>query len=72
MKTLCFALALLLVLSVPVYAEQYDADYCQKVFEQSPDQLQRGCCSWHNGVCGCQNGRTVCCDGSYSPSCRCN
>ena len=29
----------------------------------------RGCCSWHGGVCGCKNGRVVCCDGKYSPSC---
>ncbi len=33
--------------------------------------LQRGCCSWHQGVCGCRNGRTVCCDGTLSPSCGC-
>ena len=33
--------------------------------------MQRGCCSWHDGVCGCKNGRTVCCDGTYSPSCGC-
>ena len=32
---------------------------------------QRGCCSHHSGVCGCQYGRIVCCDGSYSPSCHC-
>ena len=31
----------------------------------------RGCCSWHNGVCGCSNGRVLCCDGTLSPSCRC-
>lgn len=30
-----------------------------------------GCCSWHNGVCGCQFGRAVCCDGTLSPSCGC-
>ncbi len=30
-----------------------------------------GCCSWHEGVCGCSSGRTVCCDGSYSPTCGC-
>ena len=36
------------------------------------DQLVgRGCCSWHNGQCGCSFGRVVCCDGSYSPSCTC-
>jgi hypothetical protein len=31
-----------------------------------------GCCSWHGGVCGCNYGRAVCCDGTYSPSCGCN
>jgi hypothetical protein len=31
----------------------------------------RGCCSHHKGQCGCQNGRVACCDGSLSPSCRC-
>lgn len=36
------------------------------------DVVQSGCCSWHGGVCGCQYGRVVCCDGSYSPSCGCN
>ena len=33
---------------------------------------QRGCCSHHGGVCGCSNGKAVCCDGTYSPSCGCN
>ena len=31
-----------------------------------------GCCSWHGGVCDCYAGRVVCCDGTYSPSCRCH
>lgn len=31
----------------------------------------RGCCSHHKGVCGCSGGRTVCCDGTLSPSCNC-
>jgi len=35
------------------------------------DMMQRGCCSWHQGVCGCSKGRQVCCDGSLSPTCRC-
>lgn len=34
-------------------------------------QAQRGCCSWHGGVCGCSNGRAQCCDGSLSPTCGC-
>jgi hypothetical protein len=32
---------------------------------------RRGCCSHHNGVCGCKGGRQECCDGTLSPSCRC-
>ncbi len=31
----------------------------------------RGCCSKHKGVCGCRNGRVLCCDGSLSPTCTC-
>lgn len=37
------------------------------------DKEQRsGCCSWHGGVCGCRNGRALCCDGKLSPSCGCD
>lgn len=33
---------------------------------------QRGCCSHHGGVAGCnENGRQVCRDGTLSPSCTC-
>jgi hypothetical protein len=31
-----------------------------------------GCCSHHNGVCGCEKGRAVCCDGQFSPTCGCD
>lgn len=32
----------------------------------------QGCCSSHNGECGCNyEGRTTCCDGTVSPSCKC-
>jgi len=32
----------------------------------------RGCCSWHGGQSYCaSNGRWVCADGTYSPSCTC-
>ena len=36
-------------------------------------KAKSGCCSWHEGVCGCDTsvGRQVCCDGTYSPSCKC-
>lgn len=33
---------------------------------------RRGCCSHHNGVCGCSHGRALCCDGTLSPSCGCD
>lgn len=33
---------------------------------------QSGCCSFHNGVCGCSStGRRICCDGTLSPTCTC-
>jgi hypothetical protein len=34
---------------------------------------RRGCCSHHQGVCGCDQraDRLRCCDGTNSPSCRC-
>ncbi len=32
---------------------------------------KRGCCSHHQGVCGCSSGRTTCCDGTTSPTCQC-
>ena len=34
---------------------------------------RRGCCSHHNGVCGCNDssGMQRCCDGTDSPSCQC-
>jgi hypothetical protein len=34
---------------------------------------QQGCCSSHNGVCGCSSaGKTQCCDGTQSPTCTCS
>lgn len=52
-------------------------DACGQIAGLSPDVMdlieqQRGCCSWHGGVCGCSSGgRVRCCDGTLSPSCRC-
>ena len=39
----------------------------------SVEEEQRGCCSWHGGVCGCDSlsGRVICCDGTLSPTCTC-
>ena len=73
MKKIFIFIAIISLLAAPCFAEPaYDEAYCKQLFEQAPEQLQRGCCSWHGGVCGCQNGMTVCCDGTYSPSRRCN
>lgn len=46
---------------------------CFSMFASNPnvDVEQRGCCSHHGGVAGCTNGRVVCNDGSYSPTCTC-
>ncbi len=35
---------------------------------------QRGCCSWHGGVAGCDSatGKYRCVDGTLSPSCTCS
>lgn len=47
--------------------------WAYNVYNHSTDQCLagRGCCSSHGGVCGCQNGRSKCCDGTLSPSCHC-
>ncbi|MDR2219756.1 MAG: hypothetical protein LBE24_04155 [Methylobacillus sp.] len=61
-----------LLLSLTAFA---DEDVCAKLTEEgaTPEQLaQRGCCSWHGGVCGCSGGRAMCCDGKPSPSCGCH
>jgi endonuclease YncB( thermonuclease family) len=45
---------------------------CELLADASPIQPQaRGCCSSHGGVCGCSGGRSLCCDGTLSPSCTC-
>jgi len=38
----------------------------------NPSEEKQGCRSWHGGVCGCQWGRAVCCDGTLSPTCGCD
>lgn len=38
----------------------------------SKTYANQGCCSWHGGISHCgSNGRYVCNDGTYSPSCTC-
>lgn len=42
-----------------------------QVTELQESAQRRGCCSWHGGVCGCDQatGRVICCDGTLSPTC---
>jgi len=75
---------LVFTLSTFAVADEVDISDSQvTISEQSCDELRmsgltsdqltkRGCCSWHDGVCGCSGGRTQCCDGTQSPSCTCN
>lgn len=83
MKTVSLAVGLLAVLlSVSALAgtdtssaEAPTPAMCDQLKEvgASAEMLaQRGCCSWHGGVCGCSGPRVQCCDGSKSPSCLCN
>lgn len=73
-------LLLMFILSTFTYAEDTNTvndkamnEACKKALELGDKEaiMKQGCCSWHGGVCGCSNGRTVCCDGTYSPSCTC-
>lgn len=54
----------------PTIQQRTDAnDDC---LQQTLALAQRGCCSHHGGVCGCDiSGRKKCCDGTLSPSCTC-
>lgn len=29
------------------------------------------CCSWHGGVCVCNHGTVMCCDGTFASDCGC-
>ena len=56
----------LILLFTCFFAEQ---NMC--LIPQCDKMQQRGCCSWHGGVCGCSGGKARCCDGTLSPSCGC-
>lgn len=43
-----------------------------KPIQKGETSERRGCCSHHQGVCGCAGSTTQCCDGSLSPSCQCD
>lgn len=76
MKKILLGLALLLSLNgiateITVSDKKVD---CEAILKTGDKDLiaQHGCCSHHQGVCGCNNGRDKCCDGTLSPSCTCN
>jgi len=48
-----------------------DSDWKLIVNTKTDEIDRRGCCSHHNGVCGCSGGTAMCCDGSASPTCGC-
>ena len=52
----------------------FGAGFRRSEAAHAPDPVQnRGCCSHHGGVCGCndQGTRAKCCDGVLSPTCGC-
>lgn len=67
-----FALILLLCFTTSSLAEEKSCDQLQQEGFTQEQLAQRGCCSWHGGVCNCKGGRAVCCDGKLSPSCGCH
>ncbi len=68
-KTLCtLGSALMLMILV---SPTSSAATTAPVIAPTDSPEQRGCCSHHQGVCGCSGGRTQCCDGTQSPSCTC-
>jgi hypothetical protein len=79
MKSLLFtALVALFSFISPAYAGNPSEPQVAKapIVSASCDTRGRvygqGCCSWHGGECGCQDGRDRCCDGTLSPSCTCH
>jgi len=74
-------ISLLLLSNLQLFASDIQNDFnikpnntnCETIIQRGDKDIlaQSGCCSHHNGVCGCQSGRVTCCDGSYSPSCTC-
>jgi len=65
---LYFALA---ACTAPQIASLPSCSALNGAYAGSPQIERQGCCSWHGGVCGCSNGRAMCCDGKPSPSCGC-
>lgn len=67
----CLVLVVMLMLS-NAYADDNKCSIKQSVLVYKDQVAQRGCCSHHGGVCGCDNHSVVCCDNSHSPTCGCH
>lgn len=60
-----------LIILMFVFATFSANAYEMCVIPQHDIVYAQGCCSHHDGVCGCSYGRTQCCDGTISSSCSC-
>lgn len=74
MKKCIAAIIMVLFLVTASYAEHKPKAQRQKssVKKESVKKSGQGCCSHHGGVCGCSNGRSLCCDKTLSATCKCN
>jgi hypothetical protein len=68
------ALIVSLLVASAFGAQSAFADVCDLSTITTLAADKRGCCSHHNGVCGCNKatGMQRCCDGTDSPTCRCS
>ena len=64
--------SVLLILVISSFAEEKNCEQLKQEGFSQQQLAQRGCCSWHGGVCSCNGGRVVCCDGKLSPTCGCH
>ena len=74
MKKILTILVLFLTVSSCFASEKFNLNHIIKINQKCGNECvmaQRGCCSHHGGVGGCSHGRTLCNDGTLSPSCRC-
>jgi hypothetical protein len=58
--------------TAPANSRVLVSDCAGRTFANAEEALRSGCCSHHNGVCGCSGGRAACCDGTLSPTCGCD
>lgn len=75
MRRTLLVISFLLFAWSPVHSDaaKFTTDKCEAGSQSGPI-ARRGCCSWHGGVCGCDEyrDRIICCDGTLSPSCTCS